>query len=76
MLDQMGVILAGLKIEEAKHVEESYFDNGDIQHDQPGWALKQSGRLLQVVGTKKTSLGERIGRESDSALATPLPTQK
>ncbi len=73
MLDLMGVVLAQLKIEDTDR--SPHHDNGQKERDQPGWALKQTGHLLQVIGTKMTSLGERLGHESDSALTTPLTAQ-
>ncbi len=52
MLDLMGVILAELKIEEMRHSPNPQHENGARDRDQPGWALKQVGRVLQFVGTQ------------------------
>jgi hypothetical protein len=72
MIDQMGVMLAGLKIEDTEHSRTLRQDSEKVENDRPRWVLKRAGHWLQVVGARMTSMGERIGHESDSALTTPL----
>jgi hypothetical protein len=77
MVDNMGTILAQLKIEETRRSVTPILDyDAQIVPEQPRLMAQQVGRVLQAMGSRITALGEHVSQERDIAPVTSLREQQ
>jgi len=64
MVDNTGMILAQLKIEETRRSVTPILDyDAQIVPEQPRWTAQRVGWVLRAVGSRITALGEYVSRE-------------